>query len=100
MMQCEFQLEFAAEKMSNAYAYVGLDSIRLIDPESWQDMCQQQLGLTSSAPKYGQYATLMNTVVIKSHSTGDAAVEEAESSTAGNCVGRWSVKQSDTRARS
>uniref|UniRef100_A0A7E4VJ28 G_PROTEIN_RECEP_F1_2 domain-containing protein n=1 Tax=Panagrellus redivivus TaxID=6233 RepID=A0A7E4VJ28_PANRE len=36
-------LEFIAEDVPNGYAYIGLDGIRLLDPQNYQDMCTEQL---------------------------------------------------------
>ena len=38
-----FQLEFVAEDIQNGYAYIGLDSIKLVDPLTYSDMCEEQL---------------------------------------------------------
>uniref|UniRef100_A0A914QCZ4 MAM domain-containing protein n=1 Tax=Panagrolaimus davidi TaxID=227884 RepID=A0A914QCZ4_9BILA len=37
------ELEFVAEDIQSGYAYIGLDSIRLVDPQTYQDMCSDQL---------------------------------------------------------
>uniref|UniRef100_A0A914PAH9 MAM domain-containing protein n=1 Tax=Panagrolaimus davidi TaxID=227884 RepID=A0A914PAH9_9BILA len=37
------KLEFVAEDIQSGYAYIGLDSIRLVDPQTYQDMCSEQL---------------------------------------------------------
>ena len=51
LIQTRLQLEFAVEDVQSGYAYIGLDSIRLVDPQTYQDMCAEQLAksFTTSA---------------------------------------------------
>uniref|UniRef100_A0A914YLC0 Uncharacterized protein n=1 Tax=Panagrolaimus superbus TaxID=310955 RepID=A0A914YLC0_9BILA len=54
------ELEFVAEDVRSGYAYIGLDSIRLVDPQTYQDMCSEQLSpppsFTSSPSEADSFA--------------------------------------------
>uniref|UniRef100_A0AC34F9K5 MAM domain-containing protein n=1 Tax=Panagrolaimus sp. ES5 TaxID=591445 RepID=A0AC34F9K5_9BILA len=54
------ELEFVAEDIRSGYAYIGLDSIRLVDPQTYQDMCAEQLSppptFTSSPSEADSFA--------------------------------------------
>uniref|UniRef100_A0A915DN91 MAM domain-containing protein n=1 Tax=Ditylenchus dipsaci TaxID=166011 RepID=A0A915DN91_9BILA len=85
-------LDFSVLNCPNDYAYVGLDSIRLLDPSNWQNFCTQQLGLASQPPKYGVYSTSLmgfDPLALQTHNVKASHLNSYQSGLTTSTSGYW-----------